>query len=253
MLPYIEITTLSFGPITIQFWGLMVALGIIASIIIARYEAQKRNLRINKFFDLFFWIILASLIGARLFHVVFYEWSYYMDHFFDIFKIWQGGMSVFGGIAGAFIIGIIFIRKYNLDFWQWADTIIFSLPLGLFIGRIGCTFIHDHPGILTNSFLGVAYPDGARFDLGLMLSINGLILFLVFLWMHRRERFTGFYLSIFFIWYGAVRIALDFFRAWDLPNADIRLLYLTPAQYFSLIMIAIGFYLYLKRSKLSRV
>ncbi|MDD5043137.1 MAG: prolipoprotein diacylglyceryl transferase [Patescibacteria group bacterium] len=250
MLPYIKITTINFWPVEIQFWGLLAALGIVIAGFGAYREAKSKSLSLKKFWDLFFWVVVAALIGGRIFHIVFYEWGYYSKNLWDILKIWQGGMSLFGGLAGAFAVAIIFIRRHNLNFWEWADIFIFFLPLGLFFGRIGCFFIHDHPGILTDSFLGVAYPVGARYDLGLILALSNLILFLFFLFLRRRERSRGFYLSVFFIWFGAVRFLSDFLRAWDLPGSDFRWHYLTPAQYLSLVMIFLGLYFFYKRKKL---
>ena len=160
--------------------------------------------------------------------------------------MWHGGMSVYGGFIGATIAGTIYLLKKEFDFWAHIDALIFSLPLGLFIGRLGCFFIHDHPGIETDFFLGVQYAGGVRHDLGLYLSLNGLILFLVFLFLGRKKRFDGFYTAFFAMWYGIARFLLDFLRANDVFGADTRYFNLTLAQYLSLALFIFGIILFFK-------
>jgi len=139
------------------------------------------------------------------------------------------------------------LRRKKVDVYAYVDTAMFGLPLGLFIGRIGCFLIHDHPGTLTDFALGVKYPDGVRHDHGLYLSINGLILFLLFLWLARKQVKTGTYLIVFLGWYGVMRFFLDFLRATDGAIVDTRYLGLTPAQYASLVMVALGLWIWKKK------
>ena len=113
------------------------------------------------------------------------------------------------------------------------------MPVGLWIGRIGCFLIHDHPGTATDFALGVEYPDGVvRHDHGLYLSINGLLMAIVFFILARKERPTGFYIGLFSIWYGVVRFTLDYWRI-----GDVRYAGLTPAQYFSIALAVFGMWL----------
>ena len=110
----------------------------------------------------------------------------------------------------------------------------YALPLGIGIGRIGCFLIHDHPGTLTHFFLGVKYPDGVRFDLGLLESILGFILFIVFYFLFKKlikVRF-GLVAGLSMASYAVVRFLFDFLRATpDFPGGDLRYLSLTPAQW----------------------
>ena len=152
-----------------------------------------------------------------------------------------------GGFLGAVIVGVGYLRKKKLDVHAYADVAVFGLPLGLFIGRIGCFLIHDHPGTLTDFVGGVQYQGGARHDHGLYLSINGLILFLIFLALTRRGVKQGTYIIVFLVWYGAMRFFLDFLRATDGAIVDSRYLNLTPAQYFSIVMVLSGGYLWWRR------
>lgn len=248
MLPYFQFTTFHLGPIPIQVWGFFVALGILSATFVAARMAKHRGQDSNLIWDLSFWAILGAFIFARLFHI-FYSPTTYFDHPFSIFQIWNGGLSMMGGLFGAALFGIIYFRHKKVDVFAHVDTAMFGLPLGIGIGRIGCFLIHDHPGTLTNFLLGVRYPDGVRHDHGLYLSINGFILFLIFLWLARKNARTGTYLMTYLLWDGSTRFLLDFLRATNGPIVDARYFFLTPAQYFSVVMVGIGVFLLFKQKQ----
>jgi phosphatidylglycerol:prolipoprotein diacylglycerol transferase len=245
MIPWFQYEKINVGFLSLNVWGILVSLGFLAGMFVVHFELKRKRLEANRVLDLAFWIILAAMIGGRLLYAA-EHFSVFINAPLDILKLWQGGMSIYGGFIGALIAVVVYLKKNKLDFWSYADAVIFSLPLGLFIGRLGCFLIHDHPGLKTDFFLGVVYPDGGRFDLGLLLSINGLILFLIFLILRHKNWFPGFYVSVFAIWYGTTRFLLDFLRAQDVVGADIRYFGLTLAQYFSIVLFAVGIYLFYK-------
>ncbi|MFA5128692.1 MAG: prolipoprotein diacylglyceryl transferase [Patescibacteria group bacterium] len=252
MIPWFEYHSIYLGFLKLNVWGIFVSLGFVIGMVVAYFELKKRKLDANRIYDLAFWIILSALIGGRIFFVV-EHLNFYSAAPLEILKLWHGGMSVYGGFFGAIFAAVIYLKKYKLDFWQYADAVAFGLPLGLFIGRLGCFSIHDHPGIKTEFFLGVNFPDGVRHDLGLYDALLGLAIFLIFLFLRRKERFTGFYVSTFAIFYGAVRFFLDFFRAEDLVGSDPRYLGLTLAQYLSIILSAGGIWLFYKLKRRNKV
>lgn len=241
MLPYFQLTSIPIGPLRIQVWGFFVALGILAAILVGRREVRKRGLDQAIFTDLASWIVIGSMIGARLLHALAYEPASYLADPFRIFRVWEGGMSSFGGFLGAAAAAWLFVRRNKVPFAPYADIACYALPLGYGIGRIGCFLIHDHPGTLSHSIIAVKYPDGPRLDHGLLLSLTGFAIFAFFVIRNRRAgpREQDF-LPLFMLIYGATRFFLDFFRAWDLSAADARYLFLTPAQYGSLIFIALA-------------
>jgi phosphatidylglycerol:prolipoprotein diacylglycerol transferase len=245
MISWFEYQSINAGFLKLNVWGIFVSLGFIVGMIVAYFELKKRKLDADRIYDLAFWIILSALIGGRMFFVA-EHLGFYSAAPLEILKLWHGGMSVYGGFFGALLASIIYLKKYKLDFWQYADAIVFGLPIGIFIGRLGCFFIHDHPGAKTDFFLGVNYPGGVRHDLGLYDALLGLVIFLVFLFLHRRQWFSGFYLAAFAVCYGVVRFFLDFFRAEDLVGSDPRYFGLTLAQYLSIILSAGGIYLFYK-------
>jgi len=118
---------------------------------------------------------------------------------------------------------------------RYLDALAFVFPRAWLFGRIGCALSHDHPGIPTQNWLGVRYPDGTRYDLGLLevfftLAYLGLLAFL-----DRRKWPHGFYLGLFLSAYGAFRLGLD--RLHDTP---LRYLGWTVDQYASTVALATG-------------
>ncbi len=236
MLPYFQFTTIPLGPITIQVWGLMVSLGIVAAVLLMSFLAKKYFLSSQVVLDLAVWAIIGGFIGARFFHVVFYHLDYYIQYPGEVIAFWHGGASSLGGFVGALVAVWIFakIRKFTWkDFLPYADIASVSLWLGWGIGRLGCFFIHDHPGTLSHFFLAVKYQGGARHDLGLYESLLGFLLFTIYYLLFKRIFKKGWGVVAAYSWigYAVARFGLDFLRASDLPQSDIRYLYLTPAQW----------------------
>lgn len=236
MIPYFSLTEFSLGPITLHVWGLLLALGFIAGSLAAGWLAKRRGLRAAVVYDLVPLLAIAGMFGGRAVHVLVYEPAYYAAHPLEAFAIWQGGLSVYGGILACIAVGIAYLRLKKVDIHAYADVLVFGLPVGKVFGRIGCFLIHDHPGTLTHFALGVKYPDGeVRHDLGLYLALNALAMSIVFFWLARKERPRGTYIVLFAAWYGIARFFLDFLRV-----VDVRYAGLTPGQYFSLALVFFG-------------
>jgi phosphatidylglycerol---prolipoprotein diacylglyceryl transferase len=248
MIPYVEIPTYSLGPFTIRVWGVLVAMGFIIGMFIARKRVATLGLDPVVVDRISLWIIIGSLVFARLGHCFFYRPGYYLDDPLEILMVHHGGMSSFGGFLGAVIGGVGFMLKEKISFWSHADPLIFGFAPGWAIGRIGCFLIHDHPGNLTDFFLAVDYPayvyppGGPRHNLGLYDSILCWIITIVFLVLRKKELPKGTYLAIFLFMYGSLRFLQDFLRATDLASSDARYLGLTPGHYGSLVLLACGAY-----------
>lgn len=239
MIPYFEWTHFFIGPVRIQVWGLFVAIGILVGVWFAQKLAEKRGLDAKAFGDILFWIVVWSFVGARLGHVFLYEFGYYSQNLMEIFKVWHGGFSSYGGFLGGVISGYILLRKYQDELLSYADCGVYGLSAGWTIGRIGCFMIHDHPGTLSDFFLAVQQPDGgARHDLGLYDGLLSLFIFSVLVQMNRRKCVAGMLTAVAMVLYGAVRFFLDFLRV-----GDVRFFALTPAQYLSVSLVLWGLWL----------
>mgnify|MGYP001571518693 CR=1 FL=1 len=236
MIPYVEWHTINIGPVHLQVWGLFVGLGFLFGAYMAAGMAKQRGQDPKIVYDLLPWLVLAGLIGGRLGYVLFYDLSHFIEYPLEMFALWQGGSSMFGGLIACLIVGLGYLRYRKVDLMLYSDILIFGLPFGIWIGRIGCFLIHDHPGTATDFFLGTKFPDGVvRHDLGLYESLAGLAMSVVFLWLVRKPRPTGTYLAAFAISYGLFRFGFDFIRI-----NDVRYFGLTPAQYLCFASIAVG-------------
>ncbi len=233
MIPFIAIKTISLGPITVQVWGLLVALGILVGAWVGARQAKRSGLDPNVVWDASAWIVVGALVFGRLFHVALYEPAMYLADPSQIIAIWKGGMSMFGGLVGAAIFGLGYLRYKKFDVGAYANAMMFGLPIGIGIGRIGCFLIHDHPGTLTHFVLGTKFPDGSvRHDLGLYESVYGFALAIAFYLLSRKNVRPATYSVVFLATYGLFRFLTDFLRV-----VDARYVGLTPAQHLSIVMI----------------
>lgn len=236
MIPYFEYHAILIGPITLQVWGLWVSIGVIAAILLSDFLAKKYFLSRQVVWDMAVWALLAGFIGARIGHVLFYEPMYFLGRPIEVLYFWQGGASSLGGFVGAGLAIWLFAknRKFTrAELLAYLDVLSPGFWLGWAIGRIGCFFIHDHPGILSNFFLAVNAPGGARFDLGLLDSFLAwfLFIFCLTLIIKWKKRDLGMIMIHSVIIYAFFRFWLDFLRV-----ADTRFFYLTPAQWGMSIM-----------------
>lgn len=239
MIPYFHSTTYSILGLHLQTWGTMVAIAYLVATTVAWKRANKMGLNPDHVLDLAFWIFIGAFVGARMFHVLVYEPGYYLHHPWEAIDPRQPGFSMFGGFIGAAVVFFAYVKRHALKTLEYADVLIWGLPWGCGIGRIGCFLIHDHPGTLTHFVLGVKYPDGSvRHDLGLYLSLIGFATGILFIWLNRKQRAPGFWFGTYMIIEGIVRFCLDFLRI-----ADTRYLGLTPTQYLAVPLVAFGVWL----------
>lgn len=255
MIPYFFQDTLSLGPLTLQVWGLFVSLGAFLALLVFLNMAKKQGLSREIVYDLFIWMLLGGIVGARIVHVLFYESVYYFTHPAEILAFWNGGASSTGGFLGAAVALLILkkIKKLSVnDILPYADLAGVVLWLGWAVGRLGCFIIHDHPGILSGSILAVNFPSGPRLDMGLIESMVTLVIFvIVFIGYAKWRRRPGMTLAVGFWAYAAIRFVMDFFRAKDLAGMDIRYANLTPAQW-GMAILFFALTLWLVRAKIQR-
>ncbi|MDO8462929.1 MAG: prolipoprotein diacylglyceryl transferase [bacterium] len=249
-MPSWYLTQFHLGPIPINIWGLFVAVGFLTATWLAVRLAPRYGMDPEHVLRVAMWAIVAGIIGARLGHVVFYEPAYYLAHPIDVLKVWEGGLSSFGGFLGAVIAVIIMLRvrprQGTRSLLAWSDLLLLPLALGWCIGRIGCFSIHDHAGIPCDGFLCVPFPDGTRrLDMGLLDGLLALTIFAV-AWLLRRRLHARPGTTTAFIvgCYGIGRFLLDFLRV-----SDTTYLGLTPAQYGSMVLVGVAVATMVRRTR----
>lgn len=245
MIPFFGSQTYTLFGLTLQTWGTFQAAAFAVGTWVAYRRAKVNGLDPQHVLDVAFWIFLASFLGSRLFHVLVYEPGYYLAHPWEAIDPRKPGFAIFGGFIGAAVAFFWYAKRYALDWVSYGDTLIWGLPWGCGVGRIGCFLIHDHPGTATHFFLGVKYPDGVtRHDLGLYLSLIGFATGGIFLYLNRKPRAPGFWFGAYMMIEAVVRFGLDFLRV-----ADVRYLYLTPTQYLSVPLFFLGAWVLRSSSK----
>lgn len=237
MIPFFQFESISFGPLTVHVWGMMVALGIAAGITLAYFFCKKYLFSGEVVLDMAIWMLVGAFIMARVFYVVFYNPVYFVENPEEIIKFWNGGASSLGGFTGAAASLWLFAKKRHFTFKEllpYFDIGALGLWLGWGIGRIGCFLTHLHPGKISNFVLAVKYNGGARFDLGLLESAAGFLIFIIFYLLFDKliRRRWGLVAGFSAGSYAVIRFFLDFLRATpDFPGGDVRYFFLTPAQW----------------------
>jgi phosphatidylglycerol:prolipoprotein diacylglycerol transferase len=255
MLPYFEQPAWQLGPVTVHAFGVMVALAALVGLTMARRRFQQDGLDPEVGERLGGWMIVAGVLGAHFFSVLFYFPSRLRQDPWLILRVWEDISSfggILGGILGAALFFVVSMRGTGLTRQlAYVDSVAFVFPWALAIGRIGCALAHDHPGratafplaisleteAATNYLSGVYASAGLALgspgagmgfhDLGLyeLLFIALVILPLFTVWSRRRQP-VGFYVLAFSALYFPMRFALDTLRV-----ADARYVGLTPAQW----------------------
>jgi len=232
----------------------MYIVGFFASYLLVRYQMKKKDFGMSKLEveNLYFYLILGLIIGARLGYVLFYDLKMYLKEPLEIFAIWHGGMSFHGGLIGVLIVGILFSWKNKKSFWRIADLIIVTVPIGLGLGRIGNFINGELYGRVAQVPWGMIFPKGGplpRHPSQLYESaLEGGVLFLILWFLKDKELPTGGLLAIFLSLYGGFRFFVEFFREPDVQLGFV-LGPLTMGQILTTFMIVGGVILftYLKR------
>lgn len=238
MIPWFEPPALHLGPITIQVFGLLAALGVATGVRSAAWAARRRGLDPRPVLDFAIWGVVAGIAAGHLVHVGLYHPGELASPR-RVLEFWDG-LSSIGGLAGGVAAALVFFRIRGVPLDRYGDAFAVGVPTGWAVARVGCFLVHDHPGRLTRFPLAVAFPGGARHDLGLY---EALVLFAIagVLWrLWARRRLEGKLLGLLAVLYGVSRFLLDFLRATDVAYADARYAGLTPAQYGAILLVSWG-------------
>lgn len=113
----------------IYWYGIIIALGILAGLSIARYEAGRTGQKKEIYTDYLLWTVVFSVIGARLYYVIF-RWDSFKDNLWNIFAIRNGGLAIYGGIIAAIIVSVIYTKVKKISLFKFLDTAVFGLIIG---------------------------------------------------------------------------------------------------------------------------
>lgn len=238
---------LDLGFIKIYWYSFLICLGAVIGAVLAVKEAKKNNISKDIMLNYFFYLIIIGIIGARLYYVLF-NISSYQNNLTDIFKVWEGGLAIHGGIIAGIIFTYFYSKKYNINFFKMTDIAVVSLILAQAIGRWGNFFNQEAYGpvttyenlrnshipgfIIDNMFIGGEYHQ-PTFFYECVWCLAGFLFMLII--RSYRKLHIGNITAFYMIWYGMGRYYIESLRADSLMLGNIKV-----AQLVSIISIIVG-------------
>lgn len=248
-----------FG-ISIRWYSVLILCGIMLAFFLANKESKKFNLPDEFIFDMGFWVVIFGILGARIYYVIF-NFSNYSDNLLDIFKVWEGGLAIHGGIIFGLITLLIYCKIKKVKPLRITDIVVPSLIIAQAIGRWGNFFNSEAHGPVTtlanlkslfipDFIINGMYIDGVYYHPTFLYESLWCILgFIILLLVRRFYKYlkSGQLTCVYLVWYGMGRLLIESLRTDSLMIGSFKV-----AQLVSLFMIVIGlvFFIYLCFNKL---
>lgn len=232
----------------VRWYGVIIGLAILIGYILFTREASRKGIDSDTSFDLLFWTVIFGLVGARIYYVIFSSQSYLSDPL-SVFRVWEGGMAIYGGVIGGALTIYILCQKYKINVIDVFDTAVPALMAGQLIGRWG-NFMNQeaHGGSVSKSFLedlslpnfiieqmninGTYYHPTFLYES--LWNLVGLVILLIL--RPRKKLFKqGELVAFYMIWYGIGRFWIEGLRTDSLFIGPLRV-----SQILSLILIFVG-------------
>jgi phosphatidylglycerol:prolipoprotein diacylglycerol transferase len=210
---------LQIGSLTIYTYGFFVAVGFLAGMFLAHNEAKRLGEDPGRILDLFFYLLIAAIVGSRLFYVGTNPGEY-LERPLEIVKIWSGGLVFYGGFVGGLAAALIYIKKKRMVLWRTADILAPSIAAGQFLGRIGCFFAgccygkeSELPWAVTFTHPHTLAPAGEPLHpTQLYSAASNLIIFSVLWILRKRKGYNGQIFWMYALLYGITRTLIEIFR-----------------------------------------
>ena len=237
----------SIGPISVRWYGLLIASAMLIGFIGGSRMAKKQGLNEDDFLSTVIAVIITAVIGARCYYVVF-NWGYYGENPAEIVAIWHGGLAIHGGILGGLLALVVCARHYRMNVWQLGDIFAPWLALGQAIGRWGNFFNQEAYGYVVSkeAVPWAMYIDGAwRHPTFLYESIWDLMVFavlMVLIYKGRTKR--GEVMLSYFMLYSLGRVWIEGLRTDSLMLGPLRM---AQVMSIGLFLIALAVFIYRRR------
>ncbi|VAX24915.1 Prolipoprotein diacylglyceryl transferase [hydrothermal vent metagenome] len=245
---------ISFGPIHIRWYGLLFATSFIIGFKIMEWIYKKEKKNLDDLNDLIWYMILGTVIGARLGHVLFYNPGYYLSHPIEILMVWKGGLASHGAAIG--ILTAIYLyskKKKDQSFLYVMDRIVITVALAAFFIRTGNLFnseIIGKPTDLPWGFIFTRVDNIPRHPTQLYEAFSYLASFFVLLSVYKKHdgKFKeGLLFGIFLIWIFGFRIFVEYFK--ENQSAFEQGMVLNMGQILSIPLVIFGLYLLFRKPK----
>ena len=230
---------------SLPWYSVLIVLAMLIGLLLCTHEQKRLQLPKDLFVDLALCLIPSAIVGARLYYVVF-SWEQFSGDILRIFRIWEGGLAIYGGILGGTIALIVFCRVRKLSILQLADILVPALSLGQAIGRWGNYFNMEAYGAEVTNAAWQFFPaavlvsgaDGYEWHMATFFyeSCADLLIFIV-LWfvIRKRKQWNGQSLAVYMLMYGIARAWIEGLRTDSLYIGAIRV-----SQLLSLVIAFIG-------------
>ncbi len=266
------IEPLPIGEISVRFYAICILLGIFAGYALALYLANLNYVNGNVIDRLIVGLIVFSLMGARIFFVVFNFDKYWDKPYAIVTEIGQGGLAIFGGLIASAIYVSIYCRRYKFNFFEFLDFLAPSILLGQIIGRFGNFFNYEGYGPETSVFWKMFVPDSAGFygEIGAkyfhptflyeIIPNCVLLVHLLYTYTDSTRKNSGFVFAKYAIGYGLIRFCTELYRLdslkaklptflqFDILNL-FKLEFVMISQIGALILFLTGYIIWKKRQK----
>lgn len=225
----------SWGPIHLYAYGLLVATGVLSAVLFIRKNAERSGIKPDLSVDLAMVTVVSGFIGARIFYVVQF-WNFFSQSPMNVFKIWEGGIVLYGGLIGGIIGFAAFIKWKRLPFLAALDLFIPALALAQGFGRLGCFLNGCCYGKVSFLPWAVQFPlsDNALHPTQLYEAIFCFALALFLIALLKKKLISGKVTAAYFLIYPTGRFLIEFFR-----GDQSRYLHLTLAQWISISVVGL--------------
>ena len=233
----------------IRWYSLAYIFGIVIGWLLCKKIFIQKSDIIEKFDDFLTYLIIGIIIGGRLGYVIFYNFDYYISNIFDIFKVWQGGMSFHGGLLGIIVASILFAKKNNQNPFLYMDQIALVAPIGIFFGRIANFINSELYGVPTDISWSVTFiqiDTLSRHPSQLYEAVlEGIILFVILVYFRKKDylKKPGLISALFLIIYSIFRFFVEYFRSPD-EHLGYIVFDLSMGQIISVVFLIIGIILF---------
>lgn len=210
-------------------YGFLISLGILFSILVCDHLVKKEKLDSNVLWESIPFVLIASVVGARIYHVLDY-WKLYSQDPIYILAIWNGGLGILGGLILGLFGLLLYLKLKNQDIYKWLNIVAVSVPLAQAIGRMGNYFNQELYGNWIIPF----------FVMEAFLNLSFFFFLFVYYKKHRKHT-----LGIYFIGYGVIRFILEFTRDDSWIECGINI-----TQVFCVLFILAGLIILASRNKM---
>lgn len=209
----------SIGSLTIYWYGLLFVIGVVLAYFVLRSIYKEQKYKLEDLDGVGVYLFVGLVVGARLGHIVFYNFDYFLQNPIEIFKIWNGGLASHGAAIGVLVAYLIWLAIHKVKFFKYADALVVAFPLVAVFVRLGNFVNSEIVGTPTDSMVGVIFMklgEGfGRHPVQLYSALMNLSIFVVLIVLYKKyykKSPNGFFLFLYMGLYFVGRFIVEFWK-----------------------------------------